>query len=208
MSGLPGTRVSTINKALVRAGCLTLTAGETGHPSGPAILLLFDTVLESLAGYPWKHFMTVKKLARETTPAEEPWKYRFGLPADRTSMPFAYFDSAQCASPFMAYELRDNMAYTDAEQLWASYPRIVEPGLWPGYFTDLFTLNLAAEYALAIREDGDLRRSLLIECFGPPELHGQGGRYAYATSLDSQKEPGGQAGDGHDPLTSAYRSGA
>jgi hypothetical protein len=207
MSTFPATRVGSINRALVRAGCLTLSGAETQHPSGPAILLLYDTVLTSLAGYPWQHFKTFAKLSGTAAPAGVQWSRQFTLPADRQDMPFAYFDRADCKVPFMVFEPRDNQIFTDAAELWCRYSRIVEPGLWPGYFMDLFTLNLAAEYALAIREDERLRTMLLRECFGPPEMHGQGGRYAYATSIDSQKQPSPQAGNGSDPFTSAFRSG-
>lgn len=207
MPVFPATRVGSINRALVRAGCLTLTGSETQHPSGPAILLLYDTVLASLAGYPWQHFKTFGKLQRTDAPAETQWQYMFTPPADRIDLPFAYFDQPDCRMPFMAFEHRDNFIHTDAAQLWCQYPRLVEPGLWPGYFMDLFSLNLAAEYALAIREDDRLRATLLRECFGPPELHGQGGRFAYATSMDSMKSPSPQAGNGYDPFGGLFRSG-
>jgi hypothetical protein len=207
MPVFPATRVGSINRALVRAGCLTLTGSETSHPSGPAILLLYDLVLTSLAGYPWQHFKTYGKLQRSDADADAQWTYKFTPPSDRLDLPFAYFDRSDCKYPFMVFEHRDNFILTDAAQLWCRYARLVEPGLWPGYFMDLFTLNLAAEYALAIREDENMRKSLLRECFGPPEFHGQGGRYAYATSLDSQKATAEQAGNGSDPFTSLYRSG-
>jgi hypothetical protein len=203
----PATRVGSINRALARAGCLTLTAGETDHPSGPAILLLYNTVLESLASsYPWQHFRTFGKLTRLPS-SDLAWDYRFSLPADKQALPYAVFDRSDCLTPFTVYEYRDNLLYTDASAIWVKYPRLVEPGLWPGYFMDLLTLNLAAEYALAIREDGQLRGALLVECFGPPEYHGQGGKFAFATAVDSQKTAGEQAGNGHDPFTSAYTSG-
>lgn len=208
MPSFPATRAGSINRALARAGCLTLTAGETRHPSGPAVLLLYDTVLESLASaYPWQHFKAFGKLTRETAAPAYRWSSAFALPADRQSMPFAVYDRAECRAPFMVFEYRDNFLLTDAEQIWVQYPRLVEPGLWPGYFMDLFTLNLAAEYAMAVREDERLRTTLLRDCFGPPEFHGQGGRFAFATSADSQKTASPQAGNGYDPLTSLYRSG-
>lgn len=208
MPDFPATRAGTISKALVRAGCLPLQAGETQHPSGPAVLLLYDVVLESLASaYPWHHFNTVAKLQRQSASPALQWKYQFNLPVDRQGPPRAVYDAPECRFPFFGYELRDNMLLSDAPQIYVRYRRLVEPGLWPGYFTDLFTLNLGAEYALAIREDERLRATLLRECFGPPEFHGQGGRYAYATTADSQATPAEQAGNGQDILGSAYRSG-
>jgi hypothetical protein len=207
MTAFPATRVGSINKALVRAGCLTLSGSETQHPSGPAILLLYELVLTTLAAYPWQHFKTFAKLARTPAAADTQWTNTFTLPADRQDLPFAYFDQASCRNPFMVFEHRDNLLYSDADQIWCQYSRIVEPGLWPGYFMDLFTLNLAAEYALAIREDDRLRATLLRECFGPPEMHGQGGRFALATSTDSQKSPAAQVGNGYDPFGGLYRSG-
>ena len=207
MPSFPATRVGSINRALARAGCLTLNGTETEHPSGPAILLLYDTVLETLAAYPWQHFRSFAKLARTDAPADYQWSYAFTLPADRVGLPVAIYDRADCRSPFMVFQYLDNLLMSDAAEIWCRYPRLVEPGLWPGYFMDLFTLNLAAEYALAIREDERLRATLLRECFGPPELHGEGGRFAHATGMDSQAQPSEQAGNGYDPFTSLYRSG-
>lgn len=209
MPSIPVTRAAVINDALVRAGCLPLTAGESQHPSGPAVLLLHQLVLDSLASsYPWTFFRSTKKLERETAAPAIHWDYAYGLPADRQGMPFAIFDSADCRVPFTGFEYNDNLLLTDAQTIYCHYRKIVEPGIWPGYFRDLFTLNLAAEYALAIREDGALRAALLREAFGPPEFHGQGGRYAYATHADSTAVPSEQAGNGYDPFSSAYRSGA
>lgn len=206
MPAFPGTRVQSINRALVRAGCLTLTGPETAHPSGPAIVMLFDLVLESLAAaYPWQHFKGFAKLNRDMIAERAPWTAAFVLPADRMGPPTATYASADARYPVSAYELRPGHLFTDETQIFVRYRRIVEPGLWPGYFTDLFTLNLAAEYALAIREDERLRASLLRECFGPPEAHGQGGRFAYAANADAQAEPAPQIGQGFDPLTAAYR---
>lgn len=209
MPSIPVTRAAVINDALVRAGCLTLADGETRHPSGPAVLLLHSLVLESLASsYPWTFFRSMKKLTRETAAPEIHWDYAYGLPADRQGYPFAIFDSADCRTPFMGFEYSDNLLLTDAETIYCHYRKIVEPGIWPGYFRDLYTLNLAAEYALAVREDGQLRTTLLRECFGPPEFHGQGGRFANATHADSSAVPSQQAGNGYDPFSSLYRSGA
>lgn len=208
MPEFPATRAGTISKALVRAGCLPLQAGETQHPSGPAVLLLYDVVLESLASsYPWQHFRTAAKLQRQSAPPALQWKHQFALPVDAMGPPASVHERPDCRAPFFGYELRDNLLLADVDAIYVRYRRLVEPGLWPGYFTDLFTLNLAAEYAQAIREDERLRATLLRECFGPPEFHGQGGRYAYATTADSQATPAEQAGNGFDVLGSVYRSG-
>lgn len=200
-------RLTVINKALYRAGCLPLDSAASLHPSGAAVTELFDLVLKNMLSYPWHFAKRTKKLGRLVAAPTLHWKYAFDLPSDRIGPPIAAFDAADCRQPFWGFELVGAELHSDAADVWVRDAFVPAPGLWPGYFDDCFTLGLAAEYASAIREDWNLRTNLLRELYGPPDHHGQGGRFQLAKTTDSQAEPGQQPAAGYDPFTALFRSG-
>ncbi len=207
MPALAANRITVINQALFRAGCLPLNEGVTVHPSGAAVTALFDLVLKKLLAYPWHFAKRITKLGREVAAPDIHWTYAFNLPGDRIGPPLAVYNNSEMKTAFWAFELLAHQLVCDEEEIWIRDSFVPAPGLWPGYFDDIFTLALAAEYASSIREDWGLRDRLLAECFGPKEYFGQSGRYQDAKTQDAIAEPGQPMSNGYDPLTTLMRSG-
>ena len=196
-------RVTIINRALSRIGCLAVQSEAEPGPAGVGVLHTYDSVLEDLLSkYPW-HF--AKRFAGLTRLAKTPpkgWRSAFMLPPDRLDPPRAYYEGASEDRPTSRFELALDEVYADSDTLFAEYRFRADPRYWPGYFRELVVLALAAEYALEIREEVTLRDRLRRDCYGPPEYQGEGGQFAVAAALDAQSQPGDQPAGGFDPLTS------
>lgn len=201
-------RVVIINRALARIGCLQIQSEAEPGPAGAEVIHTFDAVLEDvLSKYPWhftKRFAALDKLT-DTPPLG--WKSTFQLPPDRIALPRGYFDSASSTRPLARFQIARTSVYADSDILFAEYQVTPDPAEWPGYFRELMTLCLAAEYALEIREDPSLRNTLRRDAYGPPEYQGQGGQFAVAADLDAQANPSPQPAGGRNPLSSAHFGG-
>lgn len=200
-------RVTIINRALARIGCLSIQSEASPGPAGKEVLATYDAVLEDiLSKYPWHFTKRFAALSRETATPPLGWTAQYILPPDRLALPRAYFDSATNDRPLLRFQLSGSRVFVQSEVLFAEYQAKIAPAEWPGYFRELMTLCCAAEYALEIREDPQLRQQLRRDAYGPPEYQGEGGQFKIAADLDAQAMPSQQPAAGANPLTD-MRSG-
>lgn len=197
-------RVTIINRALARIGCIAIQSETAPGPAGKEVLHTYDAVLEDmLSKYPWHFTKQFASLTRETAQPPMGWTSQFILPPDRLALPRAYYESADNSRPLVRFQIAGARIYTCTTWLFAEYQNRPAPMAWPGYFRELMTLALAAEYALEIREDPTLRNFLRRDAYGPPEYQGEGGQFKIAADLDAQAMPSQQPAGGANPLTDA-----
>jgi hypothetical protein len=195
-------KATIINAALSRIGCLTITSVLQPGPQGHGVLLTYTSVIEFLLShYPWHFTKTFAALSRLTATPGMGWTSAFLLPPDRLAMPRAYYASSADERPLPRFQILGNHVLTNTDELFAEYQRNWDPAYWPKYFTETATLALAAEYALEIREDQQLRTALRRDVYGPPEYMGDGGQIKIAQDLDAQAEASKQVAGGTNPLT-------
>lgn len=195
-------RITIINRALARIGCLSIQSELSPGPAGKEVLHTYDAVLEDiLSKYPWHFTRQFASLSKETATPPMGWKSQFILPPDRLALPRAYYDSPNADRPLLRFQVASDRVYTAGEILFAEYQAIPIPSSWPGYFRELMSLALAAEYALEVREDPTLRNNLRRDAYGPPEYQGEGGQFKIAADLDAQSAPSQQPASGANPLT-------
>lgn len=195
-------RITIINRALARIGCLAIQSEAAPGPAGVEVLATYDAVLEDLLSkYPWHFTKRFEALSKETAQPPLGWKSQFILPPDRLALPRAYFDSATSTQPLQRFQVAEARVYTMTGVLFAEIQIKPEPSAWPGYFRELQTLCCAAEYALEVREDPSLRNQLRRDAYGPPEYQGEGGQFKVAADLDAQAMPSPQPAAGRNPLT-------
>ena len=200
-------RVTLINRALSRIGCLPIQSVAEPGPAGTGVVITYDAVLEDLLSkYPWHFTKQFAALSRLADAAPLGWRYAFLLPPERLALPRAYFESATSDHPLTRFEVATDRVFTATDGLFAQFQAKPEPALMPAYFRELLTLALAAEYALEIREDPQLRQVLRRDAYGPPEMQGEGGQFKVAADLDAQANPSQQPAGGENPLTD-FRSG-
>jgi hypothetical protein len=194
-------RVTIINRALARIGCLAIQSEAEPGPAGVEVVKTYDAVLEDiLSKYPW-HFATrFEALSRETDTPPLGWTSQFLLPPSRLALPRAYYDSATSMAPLLRFQISENRVFTATSVCFAEFQISPPPAQWPGYFRELMVLCLAAEYALEVREDPSLRAQLRRDAYGPPEYQGEGGQFKIAADLDTQAMPSKQPAGGRNPL--------
>ena len=200
--------ITIVNRALARIGAIEIQSFEDPGPSGDAPQTIYEEALDDLLSrYPWKFAHKYAALSRLAAAPARGWTYAFLLPPDRKGPARAYYDSVSGgARPLVKFELSADQLLSDAEAVWAFYPFAPPVQHWPGYFRKLVSTVVAAELALAIREDEPLRRRLTLECFGTPEYRGEAGLFGEAMSLDSQAQGSPQPAGGANPLIDARYS--
>ncbi|TCD15146.1 hypothetical protein [Oricola cellulosilytica] len=195
-------KITIINRALSRIGCLPIQSEASPGPAGIGVVLTYDAVLEDvLSKYPWHFTIFFTALTALTASPPLGWSKAFQLPPQRLAQPRAYYESATDNRPLSRFQLSGNEVYTASETCFAEYQAKPPVPHWPGYFRELMTLCCAAEYALEIREDRTLRNTLRRDAYGPPDFQGDGGQFKVACDLDAQAAPSKQPADGRNPLT-------
>ncbi|MBJ7535286.1 hypothetical protein JDN40_14335 [Rhodomicrobium vannielii ATCC 17100] len=159
------TRIAIINQALSRIGAKPLSSEDDAL--APSYIFTYDSVIGSLCSvYPWSFQLTFRQLAQVASPPASLWKYAHQLPADMAGVPRALYSSRdERQNPLATFEIMERLIYSDEPELWCRYVFTPKPANWPGYFSELASLALAAEYALTVREDNDLRRKLRADIY-------------------------------------------
>lgn len=183
------TRIEMINRAAGRIGASRLQSEAAAQ--APARIDVYTGVVEDLLSrYPWSFAKIKRQLARLATVPAAHWLYLYQMPSDMLGLPRAVYDSAaEGAVPITAYELSEAGLASSAEAVWMLYTVNAPPARWPGYFRELITLALAAEFALVLREDNALRNQLRRDCYGDAQMLGEGGLLAQAKNMDAQAQP-------------------
>lgn len=201
-------RVTLINRALSRIGCLPIQSDAAPGPAGTGLLHTYDAVLEDLTGkYPWHFTKGFAALSRLTETPPNGWSSAFLLPADRLALPRGYYESATDSRPTTRVQVAGGKVFSASSVLFAEYQKLPTPADMPAPFRELLTLALAAEYALEIREDQNLRTRLRREVYGDEFGQGDGGQFAVCATLDAQANPSPQPAAGANPLTDFRQSG-
>jgi hypothetical protein len=192
-------RIDIINQALLELGDQPVTEDA---PPGDGYVLQFDTHIGALISrYPWTFQSRLRQLGRLTAAPEAHWKYAFALPSDRLGPPRAVYPEKDECRPISDYELLEDRLLCDEPELWARYPFVITPSVWPAHFKSLAILVMKAQFALTVREDASLHFRLSQVAFGPPEYEGQGGLFGECKAIDAGSRPSRVVQIGSNPLT-------
>lgn len=201
---MPLDRIGVINSALVRIGALPVV--DEQDPAAFQHVTIYDGVLADLASKPFDFFKTTRRLVQlGAAPEPRQYAYQFALPADRIGPLRAVYADAESRVPTTDYEIEvredgSPVLLADAEKLWGTILRTVDPARWPGDFMEAFTMTLMAEFALSVREDRPLHDRLWQKARGTPQEAGMGGLMRTALENNSQESPAVVVGGGYNPL--------
>lgn len=194
-----------------------MAAGRLNNEEDQAALTsleIYDMVVEDiLSKRDWSFSTPVAQLSRLVDPPgpDSAWAFQYALPADRIGPLKAVYACKDWSRPYKCWELRDmgggTRLLTDAEQIFARYPRLTTMQHWPGYFRLLIAKACSAHYALSIREDQALHLRLMAIVYGAPEEGGVGGMVADAMVADSQGRPSPELKMDEGPLIRARQAG-
>lgn len=200
------TRIQLIDDARTAIGAGPLQS-ETAPGADSAIRIYERVIKHLLSCYPWSFGKRKRQLVRLADAPAQHWKYRFAKPSDMAGAPRAiYDDGSERATPISEFELLEDAIHANAPALWALYTLKPDPSQWPGNFTEVAVLALAAEYALSVREDSALRDKLRRDVYGAPEQQGEGGLLAQAKAADTQAQPAPRVMRAYNPLIDIRRS--
>lgn len=195
-------RLELINRALVRIGEEPI-ANESVPGADTHIAIYESVTRDLLSRYPWSFAKTTRRLARLTAAPEQHWQYQFQLPTDMIGAPRAVYASADCRQPTTSFALAGTKLLSDWPDIWLLYGAMADPVYWPGYFAELDTLAVMAEFAGSICEDFVKRERLRDNVYGSEQMMGEGGLLGQAKGLDSQAQPSAVIAEGRNPLIDA-----
>jgi hypothetical protein len=202
--------VTIANRALARIGCLPIVSFDIEVERVQNVRRVYDSVVEDIfAKGRWHCGKRTASLTKAGTAPPRYWKNKFVLPPDRVGLPEGYFDSKDCRRPLTLFELAaDNEMWTDAEEVYATYPYIPAPVNWPGYLREVVQLGLMAEFAISVREDAALRTRLRRDLYGEEQYQGEGGQFGVAMALEAQAHAQVEIDGGRNPVIDArYQAG-
>jgi hypothetical protein len=192
------TRIDIINRALIEIG---QTPVAEDVPPGASRVLEYETHIGALvSSYPWTFQTRLVQLARLTAPPQAQRQYAYDLPSDMRGTPRAVFPDGLTRQPTSDFEIRGRKLFTDHEQIWLRYTQGLQPALWPDYFLALAVLVMKAQFALSVREDTVLWRTLTEMAFGTPQMMGEGGKVAEAKAIDASGKASDVIAIGSNPL--------
>lgn len=196
------TRIDLIDGALLEIGAEPVMSESA--PEAMLPLAVYNSLVRfTLSVNPWHWNTVTRRLVRLSAPPERYWKYQFERPSDMLGAPRAYYDNAECRSPFVRVELMDGTIQSDAENLWMEMDKESAPATWPGYFLHLMQVALKSHFALSVREDRALHVELREQAFGTKSENYQGGLMGVALGQDAQGKPAAVLNMGSNPLLSA-----
>lgn len=193
-----------VNRALAEIGQPPKysTDGETAF--GQVVELVWPRVIDKCFGlHDWSFCRRTLKLARHAAKPANGWTYGFDLPGDRIGPPLKVLRSADERDVLRHYDIEAGALYAHEKDLWARCKVALSPEAWDAGFRDAFVTALAAELAVPMTQDIELRNDLRREAFGTPSEGMAGGKFGRIIAQDLAGQPVGSPLLRDDPLTSA-----
>ncbi|MBS1180441.1 MAG: hypothetical protein H6Q99_321 [Proteobacteria bacterium] len=199
-----------VNRALSRIGAAAIPDMAAKLPSGQIIQDVYDSVTEDiLAKNRWTFTNKFAELGRASAAPAAGFNYAFVLPSDRNALPDAYYAAKDDFPnrPMKSFAHDEGFVCADPPRLWAEYRFLATPDYWPGDVREMMVLALAAELALAIREDEKLRALLRRDVYGDEMAQGAGGQFGVCVMMDDQAKASKQLGMSDSPVAGWHNAG-
>ena len=202
-------KLQLINRACARIGADPLQDLNEDSIGGQSSDLIYNTIVEFLLGIYSFSFATKIVQLSQISGAQPVSGYKnlFELPADRLGPPINVTDCLGLPEVrFYHYEIIGSVIHCDASELYAEISFVPEPQYWSGAFRELMVLALAAEFALSIGHDDNLRERLRRDAYGASQEMFRGGAMGAAIRADSFSTPPRSADFSNNPLTRSFAS--
>jgi len=145
------TKLDIVNTALSYLGALPVNNLDVANPVIQGMSQIYDRALpDELAGHPWVFALKWDTLTENPAPPEDiTYEYTYYLPED--------YILAWNTYPIGNYSIITNeLVYSNTGPPWKwLYVHNVNEGQFPGYFSKLMSLVLAAESAMLVTENGN-----------------------------------------------------
>ena len=169
-----------------------------------ACATLYPVAVDTLLSrHTWKFANPVTELAADADVAPiGGYDYAYKLPSDLVAGPYAVYTAADLTRPISAYIHANDYIHTSETSCLIRYRRRPAVGIWPVYFVDLVSGDLAMRLARTpIINNADLAQALRIEVYGDARLNGEGGALKDARTADAKTQVNQSFFSNGDPLT-------
>ena len=168
---------------------------------------IYKPRIETLLSHEWNWSETELELAKDAdvTPLKN-FTSAFRLPPNMLAGPAAiYADGSELNDG--DWTVKGAYLYCNYKTVIVDYRKKPPVAIWPSYFVNLAAHDLAAAFAIPVREDKSLREEMHRIAYGSPEFEGRGGLFATAKKLDAKAKPTRSMFANGDPLTRARFGG-
>lgn len=187
---MPQTDLDVCNLAIVtKAGGEAIGSFDENTPLAQMCLQSYPQKRrELLSAHRWTFAKRLVQLTQITPPTGCPYTYAFAKPAGTVGQIYSFRQAPDPTSLKVAVlQMGDYIAAQDAT-VWAEFTGEASEADWPPYFTALVACAFGVDVARAC-----LRRTLadelLVEAYGNPEDHADGGLMLEAKQLDGVNAP-------------------
>lgn len=198
------TQATLVNQALIDLGQPPNFSIDQATPLGGIVDIVWPGVVDETFGlHDWTFCRRTFKLSRRAAAPDSGWKYAFDLPGNRVGDPLAILIDPRRNHVLREYYLEGTEVHCERDEIWARCRVAIDPRYWDPPFRAAFRKALAAELAIPLLQDPDLKIALRQEAFGTPSQGGAGGKFGRLIAQNRAASPIGAPLYDNDPLTSA-----
>lgn len=195
-----------VNSAIGAFGGKPLQHLDAENPSGRAVQLNYDSIVDACLGfYPWSFAKMTKLLSRLDETPENGYAYAYQMPGHRLSLPVKVLRSPRRPDePYKDWTVEGGTLYADAEPLWGVFTFRVDPADWPPVFATAVTYALASALVIPISGNATgVADAMRVLAFGTPAENMRGGWMGQAITADARNQPSRSVALSDNPLADA-----
>lgn len=198
------TQATLVNQALIDLGQSPNFSIDQNTGIGGIVDIVWPGVVDETFGlHDWTFCRKTFKLNRHANAPQSGWKYAFDLPGNKVGDPLAILRDARRNDVLREYYLEGFEVHCDVAEIWARCRVLIDPRYWDPAFRAAFRKALAAELAVPVLQDIDLKNELRKEAFGTPSEGETGGKFGRLIAQNRAASPIGAPLYENDPLTTA-----
>lgn len=198
------TKAILVNQALIDLGQPANFSISEESGLGGIIDTVWPGVVDETFGlHDWTFCRKTFKLSRHEESPESGWTYAFNLPGEKVGDPLAILIDPRRDTVLREYYLEGTEVHCEKDAIWARCRVLVDPRYWDPAFRAAFRKALAAELAIPLLQDVDLKNDLRKEAFGTPSEGMTGGKFGRLIAQNRAASPVAAPLYEDDPLTNA-----
>lgn len=197
-------RATIINWALTDIGAGPMFSVDDDSELAEQIEATWQRTVDKIFGmHDWNFANVTRKNMRLADAGDLGWTYAFSLPAERIGNPLANLRAvAPGPTVLRNFTLQEGRLYCNEPVTWSIVKVAVDPDYWPPDFRAGFVTALAANLAVPVWQDEDMRDRKMVQAFGTASLQGTGGEMGRLMAQYKASSPiGEQPLLANDPLT-------
>lgn len=184
------TDIGICSAALLKLGEDPISSFNDGtDPSDTCKVLYPSFAKHCLSMHAWNFARKKVQLARLVETPVNQWAYAYQMPSDSLRVLGVFTSDNVRATPTPDYDIFYNQVYSNDTTLYLDYIAEVPEADWPAYFEEFVKTAFAAELALPITNQQDLKQDMWQKAYGTINDNMKGGLLGMAMSIDAKQIP-------------------